>query len=46
MKQNLNLKQVEAGMIFLSTAEFTEESFKTACGVGVTYKTEDIKAFL
>lgn len=40
------MKQVEAGMIFLAANEFNEEAFKTACGIGVTYKVEDMKAFL
>jgi hypothetical protein len=30
-------------MIFLLTSEFTEEAFKTACGVGVTYNQEEMR---
>lgn len=33
-------------MIFLAANEFNEDAFKTACGIGVTYKVEDMVAFL
>ena len=46
MNENLNLKQVEAGIVFLTTNEFELKAFKEACGLGVTYKTEDMQAFL
>lgn len=33
-------------MIFLNDNEYNEEKIKTACGVGVTYKSEDISSYL